>query len=205
MPTINAWNSNIPVEIAKGGTNATSMTNTDGVCYFDGTSIVTTTVGTAGQVLTSNGAAVAPTFQDSVHVAKVTLTSAQIKALHGTPITVVAAQGANTVIWPIMAAYKFIYGGSNVFVAGASQAIWLSYGGTTHYWYDSGGLISNGMLVGSTTKFGFQTFQNNSGNVGIYDNVALVVYNSVATEITGNAANDNSVIIEITYRVANLT
>ena len=27
MPTINAWNSNVPVEIAKGGTNATSMTN----------------------------------------------------------------------------------------------------------------------------------------------------------------------------------
>ena len=64
MPTtINAWNSNIPVEISKGGTNATSMTNTDGVCYYDGTMLVTTTVGTAGQVLTSNGAAVAPTFQ----------------------------------------------------------------------------------------------------------------------------------------------
>jgi hypothetical protein len=63
MPTNNAWNSNVPVEIAKGGTNATSMTNTDGVCYFDGTRLVTTTVGNATEVLTSNGAAVAPTFQ----------------------------------------------------------------------------------------------------------------------------------------------
>ena len=63
MPTINSWNSNIPVEISKGGTNATSMANTDGVCYYDGTRLVTTTVGTAGQILTSNGAAVAPTFQ----------------------------------------------------------------------------------------------------------------------------------------------
>lgn len=52
-----------PLNIAHGGTNATSMTNTDGVVYYDGTKLNTTTVGTAGQVLTSNGAAVAPTFQ----------------------------------------------------------------------------------------------------------------------------------------------
>ncbi len=49
--------------IANGGTNASSFTNTDGVIYFDGTSLNSTAVGTAGQVLTSNGAGVAPTFQ----------------------------------------------------------------------------------------------------------------------------------------------
>lgn len=49
--------------IANGGTNASSFTNTDGVVYFDGTLLNTTTVGTSGQVLTSNGAGVAPTFQ----------------------------------------------------------------------------------------------------------------------------------------------
>ena len=53
----------VPVAIANGGTNATSMTTTDGVVYYDGTRLVTTTVGTAGQFLTSNGAGVAPTFQ----------------------------------------------------------------------------------------------------------------------------------------------
>lgn len=53
----------VPVAIANGGTNATSMTTTYGVNYFDGTSIVTTAVGSAGQVLTSNGVGVAPTFQ----------------------------------------------------------------------------------------------------------------------------------------------
>ncbi len=49
--------------IANGGTNATSMTDTDGVVYYDGTRLVTTAVGTATNVLTSNGAGVAPTFQ----------------------------------------------------------------------------------------------------------------------------------------------
>ena len=51
--------------ISSGGTNASSMANTYGVNYYDGTSIVTTAVGTSGQVLTSNGAGVAPTFQDA--------------------------------------------------------------------------------------------------------------------------------------------
>ena len=63
MPTINSWNSNVPVEISKGGTNATAMANTYGVNYYDGTRLVTTAVGTATHVLTSNGAGVAPTFQ----------------------------------------------------------------------------------------------------------------------------------------------
>lgn len=54
-----------PVSIANGGTNATSMTTTFGVNYFDGARLLTTSVGTAGQVLTSNGIGVAPTFQAS--------------------------------------------------------------------------------------------------------------------------------------------
>lgn len=53
----------LPVSIANGGTNATSMATTDGVVYYDGTRLVTTAVGTATNVLTSNGAGVAPTFQ----------------------------------------------------------------------------------------------------------------------------------------------
>jgi len=58
--TISATN---PIPIANGGTNATSMATTDGVVYFDGTRLVTTSAGVAGQVLTSNGPGVAPTYQ----------------------------------------------------------------------------------------------------------------------------------------------
>ena len=53
----------VPVAIASGGTNATSMANTDGVVYFDGTKLNTTAVGTTNYVLTSNGAGNAPSFQ----------------------------------------------------------------------------------------------------------------------------------------------
>jgi len=49
--------------IANGGTNAASFATTDGTVIFDGTRLVTTTTGTSGQVLVSNGPGVAPTFQ----------------------------------------------------------------------------------------------------------------------------------------------
>lgn len=49
--------------IANGGTNASSMTTTDGTVYFDGTRLVTTATGTANFVLTSGGPGVAPTYQ----------------------------------------------------------------------------------------------------------------------------------------------
>ena len=62
MSTINAIDSAIPIAISKGGTNATSMSTTDGVAYYNGTSILVTSAGTANQVLTSNGAGVAPTY-----------------------------------------------------------------------------------------------------------------------------------------------
>lgn len=52
-----------PIPVAEGGTGAGSLTNTDGVVYYDGTNLATTTVGSATQILTSNGAGVAPTFQ----------------------------------------------------------------------------------------------------------------------------------------------
>ncbi len=54
-----------PVSIANGGTNATSMATTDGTVYYDGTRLVTTATGTAGQVLTSGGAGVAPSYSSA--------------------------------------------------------------------------------------------------------------------------------------------
>lgn len=41
MVTINAIDSNIPIELSKGGTNATTMATNSGIIKFDGTSLVT--------------------------------------------------------------------------------------------------------------------------------------------------------------------
>ncbi len=53
------------IPIIHGGTNASSFSITDGTVYFDGTRLVTTATGTIGQVLTSGGAGVAPSYQTS--------------------------------------------------------------------------------------------------------------------------------------------
>ena len=74
------------LSIANGGTNATSMTNTDGVVYYDGTRLVTTAVGTATNVLTSNGAGMAPTFQ-AVPSSSISITGNTGGALTGTSFT----------------------------------------------------------------------------------------------------------------------
>lgn len=51
-----------PIPISEGGTNATTMATTDGTVYYDGTRLVTTATGTSGQVLTSAGPGVAPSY-----------------------------------------------------------------------------------------------------------------------------------------------
>lgn len=49
---------------ANGGTGSNDSTfTTDGVFYWDGTKLATTSAGAGGQVLTSNGPGVAPTYQ----------------------------------------------------------------------------------------------------------------------------------------------
>lgn len=89
-----------PVSIANGGTNATSMTNSNGVVYFNGTSLVTTTVGTAGQILTSQGVGMPPHF--AANTASSTFNadsgsatpSAGVITLHGTGDITTSATGS---------------------------------------------------------------------------------------------------------------
>lgn len=109
--TINAIGSNKPIEISFGGTNATSMATTDGVVYFDGTRLVTTAVGTATNVLTSNGAGMAPTFQ-ALPSSSITLTGDTGGGLTGTSFTIKAGQSSQNA-------------GSSVKIAGSGTTLTL--------------------------------------------------------------------------------
>ena len=68
MTKINCWGSDLPVEVSKGGTGVSSTTAYAVQC--GGTTATAplqsiASVGTADQVLTSNGAGALPTFQDA--------------------------------------------------------------------------------------------------------------------------------------------
>lgn len=70
-----AYKRQSPLPIVEGGSNAQSLATTDGVIYFDGTRLVTTAVGTAGQVLTSQGAGSPPIFQSMAGAGTISIIS----------------------------------------------------------------------------------------------------------------------------------
>ena len=65
----NALTLGTPLAIADGGTNGTATPTLGGVAYGTGTAYALTAAGTAGKVLTANGAA-APTWEDAPDPAK---------------------------------------------------------------------------------------------------------------------------------------
>lgn len=177
------------------------------IIVSDGTNWVASTEtwatpGSSGNLLVSDGtnwtSAAPSTVTGIMQVASGTLTNSQIKNLHGTPVQIVAAPGSGKVVFPVFWSGKLTYGGTNVFVAGASQQIQLYYGTAQA----AGQLLSNTQIVSSTTNI-----QNNVSS-GISNityttvaNTALNLYVAAATEISGNAANDNTVPYVVYYVV----
>ncbi len=158
------------------------------------------TAGTSGNVLTSNGtdwvSSAAP--GGGLIRASGVLTSAQIKALHATPIQIIAAPGVGKVIQLQFLLLTMNYGGSNVFVAGAAQTI-------DYYYSTNVASGANGLTNGQITNTQSQYFSNRA-NISNQDlanvaNLAINLYNPVATEISGNAANDNTVSYSVTYEI----
>ena len=223
--TTGVWNGT-DIALADGGTNASLTASNGGIFYSTASAgAILAGTATAGQILRS-GASTTPSWSTATYPATAgtsgnvltsdgtnwtsaapaggfttvtgTLTSAQIKALNATPQTLIAAPGAGQVIVIIAASAKFTYGGSNVFVAGAGQSINLSYGVTSISAINATNWLTNANIVGTTNRW-----SNWSGNLttsyAAVSNVAIVAYNPVATEITGNAANNNTVPWSITY------
>lgn len=133
-----------------------------------------------------------------------TLTSTEIKNLNATPIALIPAQGAGKVIILESAVAKFIYGGTNVFVAAAVQTIDLFYGITLPV--SSNNLVTNAMIIDNASSYTIAPTILTSNDVATatVENVAINAYNSVATEISGNAADDNTITIVLKYYVVTI-
>jgi len=159
------------------------------------------TSGTANNVLTSDGTNwISSTQPGGLITVTGTLTNAQIKALHGTPVQVIAAPAAGSVIYIVNSQIKMNYGGTNVFVAGASQTIDFYYG--TSVVAASG--LGNGNIVANQTKISWSTTTNQGGNNTNFDAIAINLYNPIATEITGNAANNNTITWRLVYCIVTI-
>lgn len=168
------------------------------------------TSGTSGNVLVSDGTNWVSTATTSVGLfqqTSITLTSAQIKSLRATPIQIIAAPGSGKGICIVNATAKFNYGGTNVFVAAASQKIDLYFANNlTAAIGLANGLVPNTAIVATNNKYskivGEGTASFNGVNPGIIENTNIAAYQSgSATEISGNAANDNTITITIVYYI----
>ncbi len=123
----------------------------------------------------------------------VSLTSAQVKALVGTPIVVIPAVGAGIGVVPIRGICKLTYGGNNAFTN--VQNLTLVYTGTTTTF----GNFNSNVFSATANTYGYLNPLATGivANTSVENNSMSIV--NLATDLTGNAANDNTVTINIYY------
>ncbi len=200
--TLVTSNSGVPSILAGPGTTGNILQSNAAAAPSFSTATYPSTAGTSGNVLTSDGTNWVSSAAPSGFVTITgNLTNTQIKNLHASPVTVLAAPGSGKWYRLISANGKFIYGGSNVFVAGAGQTITWYYGTTLS---SSVNLISNAVLVGSTTVYAPASTNPPTTFATTVENQTLTLYNSNATEISGNASNDNTITYVVTYQIVNI-
>lgn len=220
---VSSSSSSAVAAVANGGTGQSSLTD-HGVLVGSGTSPVDAlAVGTNGQVLlgstgadpvfgtltTPNSTLTYTTGAGSLGVdvassflaqTTVTLTSAQIKALRATPITLVAAPGAGKSVFFLGAQLKSIYGGTNAFTGPQNLAI--RYQNTTGT-VVSTAITGTGFLDQTANEYQTVGISTSStiAAATVVENQPLVIHNTGAAEITGNAANDNTIKVTIQYAI----
>lgn len=118
-------------------------------------------------------------------------------------LTVVPAQGAGKVISPVSYTAKMVYGGNNAFTGAPTTTPYMNSTatplGTASGW---------GAVFWNATQNAYYFWGGLGGGVtdnqlgSLAENLPLMLHNSVA--MTGNAANDNYVVVECVYYVVTL-
>jgi len=126
--------------------------------------------------------------------ADIKLTSAEVKALKATPITLIAAPGADLAVVPISAVIHLSYGGTNAFTETADDLSIGWAGGAELHEIETTGFIDQ-----ANDETRYITFER-AETFEPEENTAVVITN-LDDEIAGNAANDNEIHIRIYYRV----
>lgn len=136
--------------------------------------------------------------------ATVTLTAAQIKAWTTTPITIIPAQGAGTAIVVSDVVSKFVYGGTNAFTGGNGSPPALRYTNSTGLIARSNEVATKDQLTGIVNSYVMEGALNLAANqASLIENQPVVLFSNGAA-YTGNAANNNTLVINVNYYVVTL-
>ncbi len=152
-----------------------------------------------GVVRAAGGVAPGPTTTSALKSTTVTLTNANIKALRATPITLVAAPGAGYYLELISVTLLLNYG-TNVLTCGAADDLVIQYGTTgvdVTASIETTGFIDQAADQVSHHK-GITIASNTAANVA---NRLLELFNTGGAEIAGNAGNDTTMNVVVTYWV----
>lgn len=145
------------------------------------------------------GSLASPTWHAlGIQSASLTLTSAQVKNLRATPISIVAAPGANLMIQPIAGSVELVYGGTNAFTAANSDNLGFKLKDGTTSTLMTGAVQA--MLQATASDVCLLT-PSTATNVSRANavNQPLVVHNTTGAEIAGNAAGDNQLVVKVKY------
>lgn len=182
-----------PLPVQQGGTNATTLANTNGTTYFDGTSVVTVAPGASGHVLTSSGPGGAPAYQS-------------IDPSGTNVISFVDGNGGTTVA-PVLRKIK-ILGGNGVTTTGAGDTLTVDSSALTTAATSSGSATASSntiTFVGTgtvtTSATGSTVTINGSGGGG----GGITWNDQTATTVTMSVNNaysvNNAAIVTLTLPV----
>jgi len=160
------------------------------------------TIGTVSQVYgaTTN---LPPSFQNAqVFTKTVVLTSSQVKNLHATPIEFIPAPSSGKIIFLLSCAISLEYGGTNAFTAGASQSINLYYGSTSGTPACQNPILTASSISATVNKtLFFWIIPTAAIASNLYETLNIIIYQDKATEVSGNAANNNTISITAFYQI----
>jgi hypothetical protein len=196
-----------PVLVANGGTGLTSLAPYDILCGgTTGTGNIqqVSGEGVLDQYLASNGPSTLPSWKtlpsapsQNVQIATLTLTDSQFRNLSGTPINIVAAQGAGKVIVPYMIYGKLNYGGTDAFHSGSS--VRLYYGATSN---EVGFTFTSGTFKDTYNAYYYADDVRSSSTTG----VTIATWENQPVSISVNSSdftggNGNSVTFFMPYSI----
>jgi hypothetical protein len=148
-----------------------------------------------GQALTSNAAGILSWNSIGTQTATVVVTSAQLLALHATPVTIIPAAGAGTLISIVNATLEYNFNTTAYVVPGTSQLQLLINNlevGTD--------IAATGLLDQAASTVASTTAANQSTGVAMatLSNNALVIQNSVGPEYT---TGDGTLTVTVYYNI----
>ncbi len=175
-------------------------------CFIAGIASVSTSNSEFVTIDTTTGQLGSTSSSAFTLTARVQLTSAQVKSINATPITLIPAQGVGTVIRVISVFANLNYGGTNAFTNPSNTNLALYYTNNTGLEVETNILEDLGVVA--TQDVGqYAPIAASAGSLptGTIENTPVVITtDNGVSEFGGNAANNNTITVTAVYMTVTL-